>query len=217
MTYDQIGEQFSRTRRRNWPEVLKYINRVKENQRVLDLGCGNGRLLLDLNTEAHYTGIDVSQELLNEAKGRHPGYRFIKGDLRGQKTWELVTDKYDWIFCVAVLHHLKGAEMEMVMEKIKDRLAANGTAVVTVWNLWGLRYWKQQLLSSFKKMRNWRFVQVPFQKKTMRECYAWLPADFKFIEKKQGIKIRKMYYSDGKGGRTNWLWGKNLVVEIGLD
>ena len=42
--YDSISSEFDQTRRRQWAELEDLVDYVDKGDRVLDLGCGNGRL-----------------------------------------------------------------------------------------------------------------------------------------------------------------------------
>lgn len=63
--------------------VLAQIG-IEGGASLLDVGCGFGDLygyLLQQGIETHYTGLDLSPELLAEARRLHPQARFIEGDL----------------------------------------------------------------------------------------------------------------------------------------
>jgi SAM-dependent methyltransferase len=53
---------------------------VPEGLRVLDLGCGTGRLLAALRP-ARGVGIDISPKMIQTARGLHPELEFIEGDV----------------------------------------------------------------------------------------------------------------------------------------
>ena len=42
--YDAFAHNFSQSRQHAWPEFNKIIPLLKSHDRILDLGCGNGRL-----------------------------------------------------------------------------------------------------------------------------------------------------------------------------
>jgi len=56
---------------------LNFLNQYIENhQKILDLGCGNGRLLNFLkNKKIEYIGVDNSEKLLLEAQKQYPEYK----------------------------------------------------------------------------------------------------------------------------------------------
>jgi ubiquinone/menaquinone biosynthesis C-methylase UbiE len=70
--YNEIADEFSETRNHAWYEFEIYRELLKENDRVLDLGCGNGRLFEFLEPmKIKYDGVDVSSGLLSKAKRKY--------------------------------------------------------------------------------------------------------------------------------------------------
>lgn len=68
--YQTFALQFSSTRRRLQPGVLRVLAELKGDERLLDLGCGNGELARTLAQRLHrglYVGLDNSPGLLQEA------------------------------------------------------------------------------------------------------------------------------------------------------
>lgn len=66
------------------------------NLRLLDVGCGMGDLYAWLKAtgrEVNYTGVDIAQGMVDEARRRHPGGRFVQGDATG------VDGEFDVIIC----------------------------------------------------------------------------------------------------------------------
>ena len=67
---------FSRTRY-SLPQDLVALNAyMVPGERVLDLGCGNGRFSTLVAAE-DYVGADISQELIRQAQAAHPDKRFV--------------------------------------------------------------------------------------------------------------------------------------------
>ena len=149
-----IADKFSATRKNFWSD-LKFINRfARTDDRILDYGCGNGRLLEILPSPIQYYGLDVSERLLSLAQKRYSG----KSD--SQLNWQKIrafpeklsfSDNYfDVVYSIAVFHHLPGASYrQAVLKELKRVLKPHGYLIVTVWNLWQARYRK-------RIFQNWR-------------------------------------------------------------
>ena len=62
--YDAFAEEFSATREQSWPEFDKLKKHLQKGDRILDLGCGNGRLRKFLDEKlipfGTYFALDVS-------------------------------------------------------------------------------------------------------------------------------------------------------------
>ena len=100
--------QVLRLRRRAERIAAAMADRAKQN-RVLELGCGTGELAAELAriTEAHVTGVDLSQKFISLARETHvdPRLDFQVADL----TRELPVSpdsRYDYIVGNGILHHL---------------------------------------------------------------------------------------------------------------
>ncbi len=69
--YSRIARLFSKTRETLWKEMKEFKKYVKDGDRVLDLGCGNGRLYeIFREMSIDYTGIDNSEEMIKIARER---------------------------------------------------------------------------------------------------------------------------------------------------
>ncbi|MBI2463426.1 class I SAM-dependent methyltransferase [Candidatus Peregrinibacteria bacterium] len=69
--YNSIAEDFSATRMREWTEFELFAPYIRNGMKVLDVGCGNGRLLSFFQkrfSNIFYTGIDNASRLLDEAR-----------------------------------------------------------------------------------------------------------------------------------------------------
>jgi len=69
---------------------------IPEGLRVLDLGCGTGRLLAELRP-LRGVGIDFSPEMINVARKRHPGLEFFVGDVESPETYAHLDGPFDVI------------------------------------------------------------------------------------------------------------------------
>lgn len=98
--------------------------------RALDVGCGcNGRIidcLLDAGLTV--TGIDVSNEMIERARRRHPGVAFTLADIC---RWEPV-EAIDFITAWDSIWHVPLAAHEDVLRKLFSALAPGGVCIFTL-------------------------------------------------------------------------------------
>lgn len=135
--YQNIASNFDVTRKKEiWPEVRRLVAEVKKGAKVLDIGCGNGRLLETLKSRGvDYLGIDNSQELIKLAKQNYPQNRFIVGDLLN--LGEISEGDFDYIFCLAVLPHIPGEDLRVkALRELKSKTVSGGKIIISAWNLW---------------------------------------------------------------------------------
>lgn len=135
--YQEISVDFNATRKKEiWPEIREMTTDIKNDDKILDVGCGNGRLLETLkDKKLEYLGVDNSEELIKIARQNYPTFKFVVGDildLRG------IAGRFDYIFCLAVLSHLPGEELRLkALKEMKSKLKEGGRIIISVWNLWG--------------------------------------------------------------------------------
>jgi tRNA (uracil-5-)-methyltransferase TRM9 len=129
--YNQISETFSRSR--DWlPPDFYFLSKfVEEEDKVLDIGCGNGRLK-DV-VSADYTGIDFSEKMIEIAKQRHPGTKFIT---TRPFQFPFEDKNFDKAFCLSVLHHIPSKDFRInFLKEILRVLKPDGELFLTVWDL----------------------------------------------------------------------------------
>jgi len=135
--YQQIAVEFDLSRRKMvWPILEEYCQKLPSGLNILDLGCGNGRLLTTLQDKPKtYLGIDNSPALIALAQANYPDNKFLVGDMLAEQTFS--GEKYDRIFCLAALQHIPGKDLRIkALQLIKQALAVNGEAIISNWNIW---------------------------------------------------------------------------------
>jgi len=147
--YESIAEEFAFTRLEPWKEMEQFAEFIKGGDVVLDLGCGNGRLLTVLgNKPITYIGVDNSEKLIELARKRwseNEKRKFLVGDALDLSFLKNVTlnivEGFDVVFCLAMLHHIPGKELRLkVLKEIKQVLKDKGLLIITNWDLYQLRY-----------------------------------------------------------------------------
>ena len=194
--YNRIAEQFSSSRYSIWPELNLFKEYIKEGERVLDSGCGNGRLLeLFKDCNVDYIGIDNSEKLLEIARNKHPQQKFQLAD---SLSLPFPNDYFNKIFSIAVFHHIPSKELRLrFLKEAKRALRPDGLLILTVWNLWP-RSKALKLIFKFaafkmlgKSKLDFGDIFVPWQKKTDRYIHCFTKNELKKIAKEAGFKIIK--------------------------
>lgn len=208
--YDEAGVHFSRTRQKtygskssNWRVTDKYLALLKPGQSILDIGCGNGKLLTGMPAGVAYTGTDFSQTLLDEARLLHPEAEFVYGDVTKPSHWEGLTT-YDAIFAVALLHHVPTEKLQKyVLTETKKHLKKRGFLYLTVWNLWQERFLQYHLNG---------YAEVPYNKEWKRYCVTFDVQTLTNLLSDTGWNVKEIFYADAEGKQTDIKSGQNLVA-----
>jgi len=194
-TYNEVAEEFHQTRKKYSPEAEELKSYVKEKEKVLDLGCGTGRLYEIFSAQGgsasggkniDYTGIDFSENLVRIAKGKY-GDRFVVGDILSLP----FSDNYfDSVWAVAVLHHIPMKKLrKRALGEIKRVLRPGGRIIATCWKI-----------KSFFR----RDVFIPFHGKK-RYYRVFTKREIGRLFKKSGFKIEELRELKRNNKKTNIL------------
>jgi len=222
--YNSIGQHFAETRKkRMWAEVLPFVQKVKPGMRVLDVGCGSGRLIPELaGIKVDYTGIDFSETLIEQAKKRFPKREFLLGDITNPADWRKI-GKYDAIFCLGVLHHIPDRKRQHdLIQQMYSHTAKGGFLLVSIWNLWSIRWWKLHLKQLLKKIEygDLSYLWIPYKvsdgktvvKQVMRFCKAYFAGELIRLIKQVGYKVKIFHYAKRGDEKLSIFDGENFIV-----
>lgn len=135
--YQIIAADFATTRKKEiWPEVKVLAEKIENGSRVLDVGCGSGRLLEALSDkDIDYLGVDTSAELLQLASARYPQKKFATGNILDLSA--VGGHDFVYVFCLAVLPHIPGQSLRIkALKELKSKLGPEGRIILSAWNLW---------------------------------------------------------------------------------
>lgn len=137
--YQTFALQFSATRQRLQPGVMRILGQISQVDSLVDLGCGNGELARQLARQGYegvYTGLDFSSVLLEHAAAGQPAnFHFLQADLSTTE-WDtpLAGCQYDISLAFAVLHHLPGVDLRLqVLLNVRSLLSAGGRFIHSEW------------------------------------------------------------------------------------
>lgn len=148
--YQEIAASFDATRKKEvWPEIRNLAADTKDGYRVLDVGCGNGRLLEALKEKnIYYLGVDNSAELIKLAESNYKGRKFLVEDILNLNN--IAETDFDRVYCLAVLQHVPSHELRLqALRQMSAKLNESGLLIISVWNLWQSAKHSPLLLKNF--------------------------------------------------------------------
>lgn len=151
--YSDHALAFAERRRTLQPGAQRIVARIPSGARVLDVGCGDGKVWPALGGRAAlYCGVDGSEELLQKAEARIQNSEirsqtsednsltsnppiFFHADLT-DPAWAnlLPPEPFTHILAFAVLHHIPGYATRLrLIRELAARLAPGGVCVMSNW------------------------------------------------------------------------------------
>lgn len=113
--------------------LVRYRDDI-HGQRVLDLGCGAGRLTTYLRPLVErYVGLDVSAHMVEHCQKAFPGLEFVQGDMRSLAPFD--DGAFDTVFAVANLFDaVSHVERLQVLAEVRRVLAPGGLLIFSTHN-----------------------------------------------------------------------------------
>lgn len=236
--YDQYSSSWNSSRQKVWPgweemwlthsaalaTHLPNSGNQKPNLKVLDLGCGNGRLLDFLLNKAReqgvdldYLGIDISQKLIDIArqsfqkKGDNVNHkiRFLcldLTDLDAVKTTlekKAVEKRYDLVIIMAVLHHLPDQNSRRgLLNAVVDHLSTGGLITYTTWEFLSDPQ-TQKLIVKDEGNGDYLLSWQGNLTGPLRFAHAFTDFEKNELMQHPQLTLLKAFYADGKNAKLN--------------
>ena len=223
--YQTFGGEFSSTRGQIQPGVRRVLGGLTGNERILDLGCGNGNLARELAQRGHsssYLGLDFSLPLLQVAESGLDGFpaAFLQGDITSDD-WDssLALSSFDLVFAFAVLHHIPGEEMRLgLLKKIHGLLAPGGRLILSNWQFlssdklkariqdWGMVGLSWEQLDDGDYLLDWRAGGAGF-----RYVHHFSEDELIALAASAGFRVVETFRSDGQNHKLGLyqIWEKD--------
>lgn len=175
-----------------WQSLFTF---AKEGHKILDLGCGFGRLYNILQKkQVDYVGVDQSAGQLALAREMFPQAQFVEAEM----TKLSFEDQYfDVIYCLRAFHHLPTVESRMMaLGEMKRVLKKDGTVVMTNWNLYS--DWGKKKFPENRGDKNGDFM-IPWKDndgKVLGDRYyhGFTIEELNDLFKKAGLNILEEFY-----------------------
>ncbi len=217
--YDSIASEFDQTRKVQWLEFHEFLEYVVNDVKILDIGCGNGRvyeLLKEKNID--YLGVDNSSGLIEKARSNHPEAQFEMGDM---VDLDLPNNNFDIIFSIASFHHIPGKKLrKKAVNEMHRVLKKDGILILTSWNLFQWKYFKcfiKSILSCivhFGFKYAWNDLWIKWGNKPIKRYYhAFLPLELIRYFNGDKWKIEKFYFTR-KGSKVKFWRSFNLCLIV---
>jgi SAM-dependent methyltransferase len=213
--YQTFASQFSATRQRLQPGVLRVLDQISNQENILDLGCGNGELGKELLSRGHqgfYVGLDASAEFLNIAQENLPqttSITYLQRDL-SNPNWDddLPLSEFDLILAFALLHHIPGSDLrKQLLEKIRALLHQNGCFIHSEWQFLlsarlrdRIQPWDRIGLDSKQVDPGDHLIDWRRGGQGLRYVHSFNSNELTSLAEDSGFHILETFASDGKGG-----------------
>jgi 2-polyprenyl-3-methyl-5-hydroxy-6-metoxy-1,4-benzoquinol methylase len=115
---------------RRMHEVLLSLADLKiQGAKILEVGCGAGRLSPSLCEFGRVTAVDLGKKIIEIAKARHPEVDFRSGDIL---TLDLPVNSFDVIVTLGTLAHI--ADQDAFMRRLAQLLKPGGFLLLNTQN-----------------------------------------------------------------------------------
>lgn len=193
-TYNNIANHFSDTRFKVWNCTKDFLNSITSNSIGLEVGCGNGKNMM-FRSDIKIEGIDICDKFVDMCKKKN--LNVVQGDMTNLPYKD---EQFDFVFSIAVLHHLDTLEKRIQAIKEMFRVCKkDGNIFVLVWAF-------EQEESSKRKFKSKDEMVSWFSREDGNTYYRYyhlyskdeLEREFEFTKNK--FNIIKSFYEMGNWG-----------------
>ncbi len=132
-------------------EQIRVALDVKKDDRVLELGCGVGRIGRELAPYCrHWTGVDISENMITHAAQRLADRANVSFHQLTRTSLDMLEDNsFDKAYSIAVFCHMDKEDLYLYLQELNRVIRPGGMIFVETWNLAsdiGWRRWEYEPL-----------------------------------------------------------------------
>ncbi|MCX7683456.1 MAG: class I SAM-dependent methyltransferase [Anaerolineae bacterium] len=218
--YAELARPFSASRSLSDPAITCVLPYIPAGARVLDVGCGSGRLAMLLNRErpgVAYVGVDCVPELIEMARAQAHQLTAIVADFYvadvTRPGWYLSLPRaaFDRVLLLAMLHHLPGfATRARVLRESRDMLGPAGRLIISTWQFldsprmrrkivdWSVEGIREEALEPGDYLLSWKRGGYG-----VRYCHLVDEAELERLAVESGLHICETFRVGGREGNLS--------------
>lgn len=223
--YAAFADQFAASRSVSDPALTAILPYLPSAARVLDVGCGNGRLALLLDQQrpgSTYVGVDAVAALIEEARSQalsltRTEVAFAVLDVAEDGWTDGIpsispatsdSTSFDCVVALAVLHHIPSLGLRaQVVRQLAGLVAAKGQLIISTW-----RFLAHERMR--RKIVDWLAVGIDETQlepgdylldwarggRGYRYCHHLDEGELKQLAVASGLSIRETFVAGGREG-----------------
>ncbi|MBU1423046.1 MAG: class I SAM-dependent methyltransferase [Bacteroidetes bacterium] len=225
--YEKIGNEFL--------EYFRELGKLKPNSKVLDVGCGIGRMAVPLvkylSDEGEYHGFDIVKKGIDwcseNITSKYPKLIFVHADVynkmynpRGKEisseyNFSYESNYFDFVFLTSVFTHMYAKDVENYLGEISRVMKSGGRCLITFFLL---NEESEKFIKNGDSSQNLKF-QIDENSYTVNKNISESAIGYKeeyikqlFVNK--GLTVEESIYYGSWCGRKNYKSYQDIVIAI---